>query len=151
MSTSIPAGTEPKNKAEARGSPDWPHWQDTMAKEVSELTAKHTWEVIDAPPGTNIVGSRWTYRLKRNANREIARYQAHLVAQGFTQATRIDYSETFAPVAKFTSNHVILALAAHNNWEIHQVDVKNAYLNVALTKVIYMRQPPGFTLPGNEG
>jgi len=63
MSVSIPTGTEPRNKVEAWGSPNWPHWQDAMAKEVSELTTKHTWEVVDAPPGTNIVGSRWTYWL----------------------------------------------------------------------------------------
>ena len=128
MSTSIPAGTEPKNKVEAQGSPNWPHWQDAMAKEVSGLTAKHTWEVVDTPPGTNIVGSRWTYWLKHNVNGEITHYKACLVAQGFTQATGVDYSETFAPIAKFTSNRVILALTAHNNWEVHQVDVKNAYL-----------------------
>jgi len=68
MSASILAGTEPRNEAEAQGSPDWPHWQDAMAKEVSELTAKYTWEVGDAPLGTNIVGSRWTYWLKCNAS-----------------------------------------------------------------------------------
>jgi len=72
MLASIPAGVEHKSEAKAWGSPDWPHWKDAMAKEVSELTTKHTWELVDAPLGVNIMGSRWTYQLKHNANRELS-------------------------------------------------------------------------------
>ena len=115
---SISTGTEHRNEAEAWGCPNWPHWQDAMVKEVSELTTKCTWEEVDAPPGINIVGSRWTYWLKSNANGNITCYKVHLVSQLFTQATRVDYSETFTLVAKFTSNCVVLALMAHNNWEV---------------------------------
>jgi len=61
-------------------------------------------EVVNTPLGTNIVGSRWTYQLKRNASGTITHYKVCLVTQGFTQATRVDYSETFAPVVKSTSN-----------------------------------------------
>jgi len=99
----------------------------------------------------NIVGSRWTYQLKHNANGDILHYKARLVTQGFTQATRVDYDATFAPVARFELNRVVLAIAAYNDWEIHQIDVKNTYLNVELTEMIYMKQPPGFTPPGSEG
>ena len=109
------------------------------------------WELVNTPLGINIVGSRWTYWLKCDTSRAITCYKACLVAQGFTQAAGINYDATFAPVAKFTSNCVVLALAAHNDWEVHQVDVKNAYLNARLTEMIYMRQPPGFMPPGNEG
>jgi len=150
MVASIPAGTEPRNEAEAQGSPDWLHWQDTMAKEVSELTTKHTWELVDTPLSINIIGSRWTYWLKHDTSGAITRYKAHLVAQGFTQATSIDHNMTFAPIAKFASNQVVLALATHNDWEVHQVDMKNTYLNAKLTETIYMRQPPGFATPGDE-
>jgi len=62
----------------------------------------------------------------------------------------MDYNETYTPVAKFASTHVVLTLAAQNNWEVEQVDVKNAYLNTELTETIYMAQPPGFALPGHE-
>jgi len=151
MLASIPAGAEPKNEAKAWGSPDWPLWEEAMAKEVSELAVKHTWELVDAPPGTNIVGSRWTYQLKCNTNGNIIRYKAHLVMQGFTQAAGVDYDATFAPVVRFKSNQVVLAIAVHNDWEIHQIDVKNTYLNAELTKMIYMKQLPGFAPPGSEG
>jgi len=133
MLASIPAGDEPKNEAEAWGSPDWPCWEDAMANQVSELTMKHTWELVDAPPGVNIVGNRWTYWLKCNANSEIVHYKACLVAQGFTQAARVNYNATFEMVARFESNQVVWAITAHNNWEIHQIDIKNSYLNVELT------------------
>ena len=94
---------------------------------------------------------RWTYRLKRDANGTITCYKAHLVAQGFTQTYGIDYDETFAPVTKFTSTCVVLALAAIHNWEVHQINVKNAYLNAELTKKVYMAQPPSFAKVGQEG
>ena len=148
MSMSIPAGMEPKNEQEARGSPDWPQWHAAMKKEISELTEKNTWTIVDAPAGTNIISSRWTYQLKRDAQGAIARYKARLIAQGFTQVHGIDYNETFVLVAKFASICVVLALAALNDWEVEQVDVKNAYLNAQLTETIYMAQPPGFIEPG---
>src|SRR5882724_12891588 len=97
MAANIPARTKPRNKAKAGGSLDWPHWQDAMAKEVSELTTKHTWELVNTPLGVNIMGSRWTYWLKHDASGAITHYKAHLVAQGFTQAAGIDYDATFTP------------------------------------------------------
>ena len=78
------------------------------------------------------------------------RYKARLVAQGYTQAPGVDFHDTFAPVAKLTSNRVILALAACNDWEIQQMDVKDAYLNAPIDEVIYMQQPLGFLEKGKE-
>jgi len=150
MAVCIKAGVEPKNGAEARTSPDWPHWEEAMHREIAELQGKGTWEVVSRPQGANIVGSRWTYHLKHDTNGTIVRYKARLVAQGFTQSFGVDYDETYAPVAKFVSTCVILALAALNNWEVEQVDVKNVYLNAELTETIYMAQPPGFALPGRK-
>ena len=86
--------------------------------------------------------------MKRDAHGAIARYKARLVAQGFTQTHGIDYNDTFAPVAKFASTRVVLTLAAIHDWEVHQVDVKNAYLNATLTEDVYMAQPPGFARAG---
>jgi len=116
-----------------------------MQAEVGKLLSKQTWTLVNAPMGTNIVGSRWTYHLKRDAHGAIVCYKAHLVAQGFTQTQGIDYNDMFAPMAKFTSTRVVLALVAIHNWEVHQMDIKNAYLNAELTETIYMAQPPGFT------
>jgi hypothetical protein len=68
----------------------------------------------------------------------VERYKARLVARGFTQTYGVDYNETFAPVAKFTSIRCILAVASLEDMEIHQMDVKTAFLNCELEEEIYM-------------
>jgi len=78
-------------------------------------------------------------------------YKARLVAQGSTQTYMIDYNETFTPVTKFASTCVVLALAAIHNWEVHQIDVKNVYLNAELTEKVYMAQLPSLSKAGQEG
>ena len=75
---------------------------------------------------------------------------AHLVAKGFTQIPGIDYDKTFSPVAQFELLHMLLALAALEDWHIHQMDFKSAFLNSLLDKEIYMEQPQGFVTPGSE-
>ncbi len=72
------------------------------------------------------------------------------MARGFTQTYGVDYNETFAPVAKFTSIHCILALAALEDMEIHQMNVKSAFINGELKDEIYMEQPQGFVHQGGE-
>ena len=86
--------------------------------------------------------------MKRDAGGAITRHRARLVAQGFSQVPGVDFFDTYAPVARLASIRVVLAMAARNDMEIHQVDVKSAYLNGEFEEkeVIYMKQPPGATL-----
>ena len=143
-------GSEPRNEAEARASPEWPMWREAMLEQLQRLAVNGTWRLVPHPSGKNIVGCRWVFRIKRDAQGKILKYKAHLVAQGYTQAPSIDYHDTYAPVAKLTSNCIILALAARNDWEIQQMDVKDAYLNAPLDEEIYMQQPDGFSEEGKE-
>ena len=106
-----------------------------------------TWKLIDRPPNTNIIGRKWVFKIKHGSSGKIMKYKAQLVVQGFTQVPRIDYTNIFAPVTKFDSLCALLAMAAWNNWEIYQMDVKNAYLNGVLKEEIFMEQPPGFITP----
>ncbi len=72
------------------------------------------------------------------------------MARGFTQTFGVDYNENFALVAKFVSIRCILALAAIEDMEIHQMDVKTAFLNGDLEEEIYMEEPEGFTQEGEH-
>jgi hypothetical protein len=142
------SGYEPATLQEAMRSPDWNRWKEAMDEEHTVLETHNTWKLVDAPPGANIVGCRWVFALKRDAAGNIIRYKARLVAQGYSQVPGIDFNDMYAPVTKMASIQTILALAAYHNHEIHQVDVKNAYLNGEFKegKVIYMKLPPGIEL-----
>ena len=76
--------------------------------------------------------------MKMGPDGQIECYKARLIAQGFSQVEGIDYNETFAPVTKFNSIQLLLALSAHFNWEIHQMDVKSAFMNGELKEEIYI-------------
>jgi len=75
------------------------------------------------------------------------RDKARLCSMGHRQIKGPDFNETFAPVAKFTTIRCILAMTAANGWELHQMDVKTAFLNGDLDEEVYMEQPDGYVDP----
>ena len=94
--------------------------------------------------GKSIVTSKWIYKIKHAIYGSIEKYKARFVARGFSQKEGIDYEETFAPVARYTSIRSVLALAAVMKWKIHQRDVKTAFLNGVVEEEVYVEQPLGF-------
>src|SRR5579863_5259083 len=120
-------------------------WTDTCQYEINALSKNKTWELVDLPPDRKAVKSKWVFKLKADG-----RYRARLVAKGFTQIPGIDYDETFSPVARFESIRLLLALAALEDWEIHQLDIKSVFLNGVLDEEIYTEQPQGFISAGQE-
>ena len=99
------------------------------------------------PRGRKAISSKWVFKVKETAEGLIERYKARLVAKGFLQKYGVDFEETFAPVAKFTSIRIILSIAAQYKLVLHQMDVKTAFLNGLLEEEIYMKQPEGFVDP----
>ena len=149
--TSEMEALEPPSLAVAKKSPDWPAWEKAIYEELDVLKAAGTWKTVDPPDGANIVGSKWVFRAKKDAAGVVVRYKARLVAQGFSQVPGVDYFDTFAPVARLASIRTVLAIAAVQNLEIHQIDIKGAYLNGEFTEEekIYMKQPPGYPVSSN--
>jgi hypothetical protein len=121
-----------------------PHWRRAMEEEYADLLANHTWDLVPCPPGTNVVTDKWLFRHKLTLDGSLDRYKARWVLRGFTQRPGVDYDETFSPVVKFATVHVVLSLALSRNWEIHQLDVKNAFLHGTLMETVYCSQPTSF-------
>ncbi len=120
---------EPTTFNEAINGDNSPQWKDAVKSEYESLMKNGTWQLVDLPPGRNLVGSKWIFKIKRNADDTINRYKARLVAQGFSQKEGSDYNEVFAPVAKYSSIRVLLALVNSLNLDLHEMDVKTAFLN----------------------
>lgn len=121
-----------------------PLWMAAMVDEINALHTNQTWTLVPRPSSTNVVGSKWVFRVKYHSDGTVERYKARLVAQGFTQIPGLDYSHTFSPVVKASTVRIVLSLAVLNNWHLHQLDVKNAFLNGNLDEQVFMEQPPGF-------
>ncbi|KAM1763339.1 hypothetical protein ACFX11_002688 [Malus domestica] len=118
-------------------------WKDAMNEELRSLKKNATWEITDLPAGKKSVGCKWVYTVKYKADGTVDRFKARLVAKGYTQKYGIDYTDTFASVAKINTVRVLLSLAANLDWPLQQFDVKNAFLHGDLTEEIYMDLPPG--------
>ena len=82
------------------------------------------WKVVPRPQDRSVVGSRWIYKIKYVADGNVEKYKARFVAKGYAQKEGIDYEETLAPVARYTSIRTVISLAAQMGWEIHHMDVK---------------------------
>jgi len=124
-------------------------WRKAVSNEISALNKNRTWEISELPPGKKPVGCKWLFTIKHKADGSIERLKACLVAKGFTQSYGIDYQETFAPVAKLNTIRVLMSLAANQDWPLHQLDIKNAFLNGDLVEEVYIEIPPGLETSSN--
>ena len=77
--------------------------------------------------GSKWVSCKWVFKTKQDSKGNIERYKARLVAKCYTQKDGIDYKETYSPVSKKDSLRIVIALVAHYDLELHQMDVKTAF------------------------
>ncbi|KAI0991228.1 hypothetical protein K3495_g16959, partial [Podosphaera aphanis] len=136
--------SEPKSYNAAKLSPNWEHWKTAFEAEMSSFAENNVWDIVQRPPGRKIVGGKWVCKIKRNAHGEIERYKARYVAKGFSQIHGLDYEETFAPVVRFDSLRLLLAISASKCWKPRQLDIKTAFLYGILDEDIYMELPEGY-------
>ena len=115
-----------------------------MMEEMEALDKNNTWELTTLPPNKRVVGCKWVYAVKQNAEGKVERYKARLVAKGYSQTYGVDYDETFAPVAKMNTIRTLISIAANKQWKLFQMDVKNAFLHGDLHEEVYMEIPHGF-------
>jgi hypothetical protein len=99
------------------------------------------------PQGSIVVGCRWAFTLKYNLDGSIARYKARPMTKGFTQTCGVNFFDTFSPVTRLSTLCILMLVAMHMDWLLHQFDVKNAFLYEDLQEV-FMQQPPRYKVQG---
>ena len=127
--------TEPSSFEEAVQEPTW---VDAMVEEYDSIVRNSAWEIVPRLVGKSVVGSRWIYKVKQATDGNVEKYKARFVARGFSQIEGIDYEGTFAPVARYSSIRIILALSTQMGWHIHQMDVKAVFLNGIIEEEVYI-------------
>jgi hypothetical protein len=119
-------------------------WADAMTEEYQSIMKNEVWEIVPRSKNKDGLSYRWLFKIKHVADGSIEKYKARFVTRGFSQKEGIDYEETFAPVARYTSIRTIIALVAKMKWKLHQMDVKIAFLNGVIEEKVYIEQPQGF-------
>ncbi|RVX09023.1 Retrovirus-related Pol polyprotein from transposon TNT 1-94 [Vitis vinifera] len=135
---------DPISVSQVKQSSNSEKWIEAMKDEMKSMKDNGVWDLVELPKGVKPIGCKWIFKTKRDSKGNIVRYKARLVAKGFTQKEGIDYKETFSPVSSKDSFRIIMALVAHYDLELHQMDVKTAFLNGNIDETIYMVQPENF-------
>ena len=117
---------------------------EAMKDEMKSMIDNGVWDLVQLPKGVKSIGCKWIFNTKWDLKGKIVRYKALLFAKGFTQKEGLDYKETFSPVSSNDSFRIIMTFVAHYDLELHQKDVKNAFLNGNIDETIYMVQPENF-------
>ncbi|GJY77377.1 zinc finger, CCHC-type containing protein [Tanacetum coccineum] len=124
--------------------------KEAINDEMDSIMGNNTWVLADLPLGCKPLGCKWIFKRKLKVDGTIEKFKARLVIQGFKQKSGIDYFDTYALVARISTIRLLIAMASIHNLIIHQMDVKTAFLNGELDEEVYMNQPQGFIMPGNE-
>ena len=121
-------------------------WMEAALAEIRSLNEKGTWQIVKRPKDVNIVSSKWVFAVKTDVQGKIERFKARIVARGFSQKFGQDYHNTFAPTVRPDTWRTVLAIAAMEDLEIHQIDVDSAFVNSSLKETIYMEPPQGMDI-----
>uniref|UniRef100_A0A2N9H2E5 CCHC-type domain-containing protein n=1 Tax=Fagus sylvatica TaxID=28930 RepID=A0A2N9H2E5_FAGSY len=147
----LTSSEDPSTFQEAIESSEKDKWMEAMVEENESLSKNKTWELTELPKGKKPIGCKWVFKKKEAVSeKEGERFKARLVAKGYSQRHGIDYDEVFSPVVRHTSIRAVLALVAHQDLELEQLDVKTAFLHGNLEEEIFMVQPEGFKQLGTE-
>jgi hypothetical protein len=140
----------PKTIVDAFASPNMDDWKEVVYSEMDSILSNGTWELIDRPYGCKPVGCKWVFKKKLKPDGTIDKYKTRLVAKGYIQKEGEDLFDTYSHVARLTTIRILLSLGTSHGLLIHHMDVKTTFLNGELEDKIYMAQPDGFIVKGQE-
>ena len=121
-----------------------------MTEEYESIMKNDAWDVVPRPQDKVVVTWKWLYKIKHAVDGSAEKYKACFVARGFSQKEGIDYDKIFAPVARYTTIRSIIALAASQGWNLHQMDVKATFSHGSIKEEFYVEQPGGFEIYDRE-
>jgi vacuolar-type H+-ATPase catalytic subunit A/Vma1 len=138
ISEDIGKADDPTSFKDAMASDNSSKWLEAMKDELKSMSTNDVWDLVEIPDGVKQVGCKWVYKTKYDSKGKVEKFKARLVAKGFLQSEGIDYNDTFSPVSTKDSFRIVMALVAHYNLELHQMDVKTAFFNGDLHENVYM-------------
>ncbi|GJX52927.1 retrovirus-related pol polyprotein from transposon TNT 1-94 [Tanacetum coccineum] len=120
-----------------------------MQEELNEFERLKVWELVPRLDKVMVITLKWIYNVKLDELGGILKNKARLVAHGYCQEDRINFEESFAPVARLEAVQIFLAFATHMNMIFYQMDVKTSFLNGIFCEEVYVSQPDGSVDPDN--
>ncbi|POW22111.1 hypothetical protein PSHT_01588 [Puccinia striiformis] len=137
----------PKTFSAAMASPKAEDWKRAVDIELEAMACLNVWQMVPFPEDRSLLGIVWVFRKKFDTDGNLVKFKARLCAQGSAQVEGIDYNETYAPTGRPAALRAMLAVGMNEGMDIHQMDVRNAFLNGALDEDIYLRPPSGLSVP----
>ena len=119
-----------------------------LDEEIRSLSEHNVSEIVQKSPDIHPLSCKWVFKIKYDKHGNLQRFKARLVAKGYKQTSGIDFHETFLPIAKQSTLRLLFTLAATQDLEVQNIDIKTAFLNGDLEEEIFMEMPPGYQLDG---
>lgn len=139
----------PPSFSETIEGPESSQWWKAMQRKIKSINDNKTWTLSDVPADQKVVGSKWVFKRKTEKDGS-TRYKARFVAKDYSQIKGTNYNDTFSSVARFTSLCIMFAYAAREGLTVHHFDIETAFLHGDLEEEVYLQQPDGFTIQGEE-
>lgn len=136
----------PTNFDDIKGRKDEKHWNKAINEELKVLKENETWKLVPEPQKEKLLDSKWVFTKKNIGEKEICK--ARLVVKGFQQKDKLE--NTYSPVLKLQTLRVLLSVAAQKDYELHQMDVKGAFLYGRIDEEVYLKPPQGLTVPEGQ-
>ena len=140
---------EPIDFYDAVNFQDNTEWRNAINKELSSHDKNQIWEKVSCPQGTKLLDT-WIFKVTTDTAGNRCKYKALLCARSFMQRSGIDYEDTFASVVRYESLSILLAIAAQEDMDIVQLDIKTAFLYGTLQDEIYIEVLQGLPVPDAE-
>jgi hypothetical protein len=118
-------------------------WVVAMQEELNNFKRNKVWSLIERSK-QNVMETKWAFHKKQDEHGVVTRNKARLMAKGYSQVEALYFEETFAPIARLGSIHILLVYATRHDFKLYQMDVKSAFLNGSIKEEVYVEQPPGF-------